>query len=69
MAGPVFIFPKFMIHIFKLSSMHYWLSQCLCHETIAAEPKLYLFLNRRVFIKSRDKCILKVPVFVYVSVP
>lgn len=34
--------------------------------TIIVEPK-YLFLNRPVLIKSMDKCILKVQVFVYVS--
>ena len=39
----------------------------LYHEIIIVERKNF-FLNRRVFIKGMDKCILKMFVFVYVSI-
>ena len=65
-ASPVFIRPRFMIYFLKFRSMYYRFLQCLCYETVIVEPK-YFFLNRRVFIKSIDQCILKICVFVYIS--
>ena len=45
--------------------MHYCLSQCLFHEIIIVQPKNCL--NRRVFVKSMEKCIFKMLVFVDIS--